>query len=47
VQYHFVKEMVEHNKVLLDKVDALKNVVDSLIKSIKTKRLCWRRESMG
>jgi hypothetical protein len=32
VQYHFVRDMVEQNKVLLEKVDTLKNVVDSLTK---------------
>ena len=30
IQYHFVKDMVEENKVLLMKVDTLKNVADSL-----------------
>jgi hypothetical protein len=29
VQYHFVRDMVEEKKVLLEKVDTLKNVVDS------------------
>jgi hypothetical protein len=28
VQYHFVRDVVEHNKVMLEKVDILKNVVD-------------------
>jgi hypothetical protein len=36
VQYHFVRDMVEENKVLLEKVDTLKNVVDSLKKSVCT-----------
>ena len=30
VQYHFVRDMVEENKVLIEKVDTLKNVIDSL-----------------
>ena len=30
VQYHFVRDMVEEKKVLLEKVDTLKNVADSL-----------------
>jgi hypothetical protein len=30
VQYHFVRHMVESNKVLLEKVDTLENIVDSL-----------------
>ena len=36
VQYHFVRDMVEYNKVLLAKVDTLKNVVDSLTKYVST-----------
>jgi len=32
VQYHFVRDMVEEKKVLLEKVDTLKNVADSLTK---------------
>jgi hypothetical protein len=34
VQYHFVIDMVESNKVLLEKVDMLENIVDSLTKSV-------------
>ena len=30
VQYHFVRDMVERKKVLLEKVDTLDNVADSL-----------------
>jgi phosphoribosyl-AMP cyclohydrolase len=37
VQYHFVRDMVEDKKVLLMKVDTLKNVV-SLTKSVSTKK---------
>jgi hypothetical protein len=47
VQYHFVRDMVEQNKVLLEKVDTLKNVADSLTKSISTEKFSWCRESMG
>ena len=38
VQYHFVRDMVEEKKVLLMKVDTLKNVVDSLTKSVSTEK---------
>ena len=31
VQYHFVRDMVEDKKVLLEKVDTMKNVVDSML----------------
>jgi hypothetical protein len=34
VQYHFVRDMVEEKKVLLEKVDTLKNVADPLTKSV-------------
>jgi phosphoribosyl-AMP cyclohydrolase len=38
VQYHFVRDMVEEKKVLLEKVDTLKNVADSLTKSVSTEK---------
>ena len=36
VQYHFVRDMVEDKKVLLVKVDTLKNIADALMKSMST-----------
>jgi hypothetical protein len=39
--------MVEENKVLLMKVDTLKNVADSLKISVSTEKLSWCRGSMG
>ena len=47
MQYHFVRAMVEDKKVLLEKVNTLKNVADSLKKSIHTEKFSWCRESMG
>jgi hypothetical protein len=41
VQYHFVRDMVESNKVLLDKVDMLGNITDSLTKSVNVVKLSW------
>ena len=38
VQYHFVRDMVEDKKVLLDKVDPLKNIADSLTTSVGTEK---------
>jgi hypothetical protein len=46
VQYHFVRDMVEENKVLLEKVDTLKNVTDSLTKSVRTEKFSWCRVTM-
>jgi hypothetical protein len=46
VQYHFVKDMVENNKVLLEKVDTLKNITDSLNKSVSAVKFSWCREAM-
>ena len=46
VQYHFVKDMVESMKVLLEKVDTLENVADSLKKSMRTKNFYCCREAM-
>jgi hypothetical protein len=47
IQYHFVRDMVEEKKVLLMKVDTLKNVVDSLTIFVSTKKFSWCRGSMG
>jgi hypothetical protein len=47
VQYHFVRDMVEDKKVLLMKVDTLKNVADSLTKFVSTEKFSWCRETMG
>jgi hypothetical protein len=47
VQYHFVRDMVERNKVLLEKVDMLENITDSLTKSVSVVKFSWCREAMG
>ena len=47
VQYHFVRDMIEDKKVLLVKVDTLKNIVDALTKSISSEKFSWCRETMG
>ena len=47
VQYHFVRDMVEAKRVLLVKVDTLKNVADALTKSLSTQKFSWCRETMG
>jgi hypothetical protein len=47
VQCHFVSYMVEEKKVLLEKVDTLKNVADSLTKSMSTEKFFWCRVTMG
>ena len=47
VQYHFVRDMVESKKVLLEKVDTLDNVANSLTKSMSTEKFSWCREAMG
>ena len=47
VQYHFVRDMVEDKKVLLEKVDTVKNVVDSLTNYVSIEKFSWCRESMG
>ena len=46
VQYHFVGDMVEDKKVLLVKVETLKNVADALKKSVSTQKFSWCREKM-
>jgi hypothetical protein len=47
VQYHFVRDMVEINKVLLEKVDTLENIADSLTKSVSVVKFSWCTEAMG
>jgi hypothetical protein len=47
VQYHFLRDMVESNKVLLDKLNTLENIVDSLTKYVSTVNFSWCREAMG
>ena len=47
VQYHFVRDMVENQKSLLEKVDTVENTLDSLTKSMSTEKFTWCRESMG
>jgi hypothetical protein len=45
-RYHFVGDTFEDKKVLLEKVDTLKNVADLIIKSISTGNFSWCREAM-
>ena len=47
MQYHFVRDMVEDKKVLLEKVDTMKNFADSLTKFVSTEKFSWCRETMG
>ena len=39
--------MIEDKKVFLMKADTLENVVDSLTKFLRNKKLSWCRGSMG
>ena len=47
VQYHFVRDMVEDKKVLLKKVDTLKNFANSFINLVSIEKLTWCREYVG
>jgi len=47
VQYHFVRDMIEDKKVLLVKVDTLKNTTDALTKSVSYEKFSWCRKKMG
>ena len=47
VQYHFVRDMIEDKKVLLVKVDTLKNTTNALTKSMSSENFSWCRETMG
>eukprot|EP00253_Pinus_taeda_P014801 PITA_14801 len=46
VQYHFVRDMIEEKKVLLVKVDTLKNTTDALTKSVSFGKFSWCIETM-
>jgi hypothetical protein len=41
-----VRDIVEDKKVLLENVDTLNNVVDSLTKSMSSEKFSWCREIM-
>jgi hypothetical protein len=45
VQYHFIRDVVESNKVLLEKIDTLENIADSLNKSVSAVNFSWCREA--
>jgi len=47
VQYHFFRDMIDDKKVLVVKVDILKNIVDALKKSVNSEKFSWCREIMG
>jgi len=47
VRYHFVRDMIEDKKVLLVKVETLKNTTDALTKSVSSEKFFWCREIMG
>jgi hypothetical protein len=47
VQYHFMRDMVENKKALLEKLDTLENIADSLTKSVSVMKFSWCREAMG
>ena len=42
-----MRDMIEDKKVLLVKVDTLKNVADALTKSVSTQKFSWCRKTMG
>jgi hypothetical protein len=47
LQYHFVRDMVESNKVLLEKVDTLENIPYLLTMSVSVVKFSWCRYAMG
>jgi hypothetical protein len=47
VQYHFVRDMVESNDVLLEKVETLETITYTLTISVSAMKLFWCREAMG
>ena len=47
VQCHFVRDMVERNKVLLENVNTLESIENSLTKYVSDVNFSWCREAMG
>jgi hypothetical protein len=47
VQYYFLRDMMERNKVLLEKINTLENIINSLTKSMSVVKLFWCRDAMG
>ena len=47
VQYHFLRDMVEDNKVRLEKVETLVDIVVALTKPMNIERFTWCSDSMG
>jgi hypothetical protein len=47
VQYNFMRDMVESNMVLLEKVDMLENITNSLTKYMSVVNFSWCKDSMG
>jgi len=42
-----MREMVEVKKVLVVKVDTLKNITNALTKPLRTEKFSWCRETIG
>ena len=47
VQYHFVRDMIEKNKVLLEKVEKVENFANLLTKSVSIEKFTWCKSEMG
>eukprot|EP00253_Pinus_taeda_P028555 PITA_28555 len=46
VQYQFMRDMIDDKKVLLVKVDTLKNTADALTKYVSSEKFSWCRETI-
>ena len=47
VQYHFIREMIEKGKFLLEKVNTVENVAYVLIKWVSIEKVAWCISEMG
>jgi hypothetical protein len=47
LQYHFMRDIVERNKVLLENVDMLENITNSLTKYVSVVKFSWCIQEMG
>jgi hypothetical protein len=47
LKYRFVRDMVESNNVLLEKINMLESIADSLTKFVSVVKLSWCTEEMS
>lgn len=47
VHYHFVRDMVEDDKIILKKIDTNLNLLNMLTQSVTREKFNWFKNSLG